>query len=40
MSNAIEEQHPRQLAGSNRFAEAGGYEQVHQDDSDRAGRVT
>jgi hypothetical protein len=34
---AIEEQHPQQLAGGNRFAEAGGYEQVHRDDADRAG---
>jgi len=34
---AIEEQHPQQLAGGNRFAEAVGYEQMHRDDADRAG---
>jgi len=37
MPLAIEEQHPQQLAGGNRCAEAGGYEEMHRDDADRAG---
>jgi hypothetical protein len=32
----IEEQHPQELAGGNRSAEAGGYEELHRDDADRA----
>ena len=34
---AIEEEHPQQLAGGNRFAEAWGYEEMHRNDADRAG---